>query len=750
MKNNNILFRCISAISILVMISSFVHAGIILSNESHAERTDFINYGTSSEGDGWYAIDDGKKFPVVMNGAIVSEEPLTIYNDGISGKTIMFDNNRNGAVVSCDGKVIYEVNVTSLTKQLRFTDYNVVTIPEGTETVSITYSGAKDNTYLISDIIAGEADAIRYDIFFADWITMLLIAVLGVIGLALAAFGIFARSRNMRDLRVIELAVFIVIAILWGITDSYVPTIVQIPQEIVGLVCYFAILGLPIPISRFIKETLGNSTLTKWCTNLALVNIICTGILSLTGVVRLDYSFYTAHVLIVITVISALVEISEKRKTEHKADLDFLFIGVIFLSICTGIALVFYWLKGGAYYRILFLSGLLGFILMLLASLVWGYVEAVREKELAFSEVKIQQQLALYDGLTNLMNRRGFENKLREIEKYSEDRNPVLVMMDVNGLKMTNDVYGHAAGDDLIVSASNVIKKVYAENAQCFRIGGDEFVVIFDDYVEDISKYEYQMREEVEKHNADSLWKLSIATGVSYLNHISGKRLSISDWKQEADVNMYRNKVAMTNGSNRDSAQDFKEIIDCIITTLEAKDIYTASHSDRVRRISLCIGEKMGLSPVTLNELESAAHLHDIGKIGIPDIILIKPSALTDEEYRQMQEHTTIGAGILARARGMQEISEIVLHHHERWDGRGYPHKIAGEEIPLLSRIIAVADSIDAMTSKRVYRDCFPIDKCRHEIEVNSGKMYDPAIVKLTLECWTDIEAIVLTHPKNL
>lgn len=751
MDKNNIFFRIVTALGLLVMLFSFVHAGIVLDAETVSERTTFVNYGTSSSGDGWYTIDGTKKTSVVMNGAISSDGPLTIYNDGISGKTIMFDNNRNGAVVACDGKVIYEVNVTSLTRQLRFTDYNVVTIPEGTETVSITYSGARNNMYLVSDIIVGEADAIRYDILVADWFTLVLLGILAVIGLALLTFGLFALRRNMKDRRVGELAVFIVIAIMWGITDSYVPTITQIPQEMVGLVCYFAILGLPIPISRFIWATLGKKDkLLEWCTNLTLLNIAVTGILSIAGIVRLDYSFYTAHVFIVLTIIAGVIGISKQRKGEHTADLDYLFAGICTLSVMTVIALVLYWIKGGAYYRNTFLIGLLIFILLLLASLVWGYVEAVREREKAVSEMKIQKQLALYDGLTNLMNRRGFENKLKEIESAGNEKNPVLIMMDVNGLKLTNDTYGHPAGDDLISSAADIVKKVYSEKAECFRIGGDEFVVIFDDYEPDISKYESRMRDEIEKYNENSIWKLSIAAGVSYRNHISGKRLSISDWKQEADVKMYRNKVAMTKGGNRDSAQDFKEIIDCIITTLEAKDIYTASHSDRVRRISLRIGEKMGLSPVTLNELESAAYLHDIGKIGIPDRILTKPSRLTDEEYLRMQEHTTIGSGIISRAKGMQEIAEVILHHHERWDGKGYPHRISGEEIPLLSRIIAVADSIDAMSSKRVYRDCFPIDKCREEIENNSGKMYDPAVARITLECWSDIEAIVLTHPKNL
>lgn len=139
-----------------------------------------------------------------------------------------------------------------------------------------------------------------------------------------------------------------------------------------------------------------------------------------------------------------------------------------------------------------------------------------------------------------------------------------------------------------------------------------------------------------------------------------------------------------------------------------------------------------------------AANLHDIGKVGIGDAVLFKPGKLTDEEFSIIKQHPVIGAKILMQSNYTHELVQIVLHHHERYDGRGYPGKLAGEEIPIGSRILAIADSIDAMTSKRVYRDSMSLEYCRKEIERNLGVMYDPAIGKVALEHWDEIVDLLL------
>ena len=178
----------------------------------------------------------------------------------------------------------------------------------------------------------------------------------------------------------------------------------------------------------------------------------------------------------------------------------------------------------------------------------------------------------------------------------------------------------------------------------------------------------------------------------------------------------------------------YLDTIGILRQTVEARDSYTRGHSDRVSEFAVLIGTKMGLDEQTLHTLKIGGLFHDIGKIGIPDSILLKESKLSDDEYSQIKNHPTIGAHILGNATVFQDIIPIVKYHHERYDGRGYPSQLAGTKIPLVSRITAIADAFDAMTSKRTYRDAVPIEKVKEEIERCSGTQFDPEIATLFLD----------------
>lgn len=180
----------------------------------------------------------------------------------------------------------------------------------------------------------------------------------------------------------------------------------------------------------------------------------------------------------------------------------------------------------------------------------------------------------------------------------------------------------------------------------------------------------------------------------------------------------------------------YHDIIECLVGALEAKDLYTKGHSIRVADISYELAKKMGIKGKELEIIHMAAHLHDIGKIGIPDEILHKKGKLTEDEFENIKKHPEIGSQILNCSEKLKVFSKLVLHHHERWDGNGYPSGLKGDKIPLGSRIIAVADSIDAMTSERPYRKSISWDRCRKEIEDNKGQQFDPSIVEVTTELW--------------
>lgn len=180
----------------------------------------------------------------------------------------------------------------------------------------------------------------------------------------------------------------------------------------------------------------------------------------------------------------------------------------------------------------------------------------------------------------------------------------------------------------------------------------------------------------------------------------------------------------------------FHDIIECLAAALEAKDLYTSGHSSRVGDMSYDLGRAMGLKGSELENIHIAAHLHDIGKMGISENILNKKGRLLPHEFAQIQTHPEIGYKILAKSKGLKNIAEIVLHHHERWDGRGYPSCLREGEIPLGSRIIGVADSVDAITSIRPYRNAMSWEECREEILTNKGLQFDPVAVEASEKLW--------------
>ena len=185
------------------------------------------------------------------------------------------------------------------------------------------------------------------------------------------------------------------------------------------------------------------------------------------------------------------------------------------------------------------------------------------------------------------------------------------------------------------------------------------------------------------------------------------------------------------------------ESIQTLRYTVEAKDMYTRGHSDRVSEYSNLIGNRLGLNDSDIKLLQIGGLFHDIGKIGVPDSILLKEARLTDDEYSQIKNHPSIGAHILSNATIFTDIIPIVKHHHEKFDGTGYPGRLRGEDIPYLARIAAIADTFDAMTSIRPYRKALPIDIVKEEFKKYSGTQFDPDIAKAFLAVLeTDYEKI--------
>lgn len=326
--------------------------------------------------------------------------------------------------------------------------------------------------------------------------------------------------------------------------------------------------------------------------------------------------------------------------------------------------------------------------------------------------------LSYHDQLTSLYNRRFFEEELKRVDTL---RNlPIsIVMIDVNGLKLANDAFGHLLGDKLLKKASQILKDNFRTDEIIARTGGDEFIVLLPktsylDTLTIMERIEKSMEDEKVEHI-----KLSFAWGIASKNDI------IEDFQEiykKAENQMYEKKV-------KSKALVRKEAINVIVNSLYEKISEEKFHAQEVEKWARKIAEKLNLNKNEKEILGKACYYHDVGKISIDTLILNKTGKLAEEEWYLVKKHSQIGADIIGSSMENAVLIKPILHHHEHWDGSGYPEGLSGEEIPLLSRIIAVADAFQAMQSDRPYRKSLSTEKTLEIIRNERGKQFDPYIV---------------------
>lgn len=344
------------------------------------------------------------------------------------------------------------------------------------------------------------------------------------------------------------------------------------------------------------------------------------------------------------------------------------------------------------------------------------------------SELKKQNRkisnLSYRDQLTRLYNRRFFEE---ELERIDTERNlPIsIIMADVNGLKIINDTFGHQMGDKVLIKAAKILNSNLRSDEIVARIGGDEFAVILPQCSESDSKIItdriYASIEEVVK---DEIY-LSMAVG-SFVK--DNKDQDLRHIMKKAENIMYKNKLFSENSKR-------SKIIMSMLSTLHEKHPREEKHSKRVSELSYRLGEKCDFKNVNLSMLKTVGLLHDIGKIAIDYSIIDKESSLTDEEYNEIKKHPEIGYRLLKGSLEYEDMARIVLYHHERIDGKGYPEGMRGDKIPVESKIITIVDAYDAMISKRSYRKN-PLTKKEavEELRRCSGTQFDKELVEVFVE----------------
>ena len=347
-------------------------------------------------------------------------------------------------------------------------------------------------------------------------------------------------------------------------------------------------------------------------------------------------------------------------------------------------------------------------------------ITAQREQE------KVIQHINYHDFLTGLHNRRYFEDSLKKY-CHAEHLPLSIVLVNINGIRLINDALGFAEGDKMIIDASGILRSCCRECDVLARTGGDEFGLLLPNTDNETAE---KMRDCIteactvfNQQKTDKLYAISLSSGMATQE---SPDQDVTEILKAADEFLRNSKLL-----NRKSIRS--GLISSILATVYEKSQETEEHARRISEMSKMIGQKLNLSPNRIGELELFSMLHDIGKVAIDDRILKKPGKLDDDEWIVMKTHSEIGFRIASAATELNHIADYILTHHERWDGKGYPQGLAGEAIPLLSRIVAIADSYDAMTNNRVYRKAMSTKEAVEEIKRNNGTQFDPQIVAIFL-----------------
>ena len=343
------------------------------------------------------------------------------------------------------------------------------------------------------------------------------------------------------------------------------------------------------------------------------------------------------------------------------------------------------------------------------------------------NEAKIKY-MTFHDQLTGLYNRHYLEEEMERIN--SKRQLPIsLIMTDLNNLKDVNDNYGHQKGDQLLQKSAELIKDSCRQEDIIARVGGDEFVVL-------LPQTSLAAAEEIKERiisNFDNCKlnegiSLSIAVGSATKRH---QAESFNEVMKRAEQRMYINKLKCKSTEGRN-------ILASIVQNLKEKSDESQKHLDGVKKYSLMLAKKIGLSEQEINKLKMAAYYHDIGKIIIPEKIFTKKEKLSLKDWEIVKMHPSLGDKIISWTEMYEDLGEAIKYHHEKWDGSGYPDGISGENIPLLARIISIADAFEVMISGRVYKESISVLEAKKELLRCAGTQFDPELVEVFTEILND------------
>ena len=403
-------------------------------------------------------------------------------------------------------------------------------------------------------------------------------------------------------------------------------------------------------------------------------------------------------------------------------------------------ALLFYsrFQERGVYHNTFVAIALVTIVLVLIRQLV-----TLRENERLNRELRSRYEaakdLADRDPVTGLFNHRYFHTRLDDLleEATAKGASLGVVIMDINDFKLFNDTYGHPTGDEVLRLVAGGLQNEEANGIVSCRFGGDEFAVAIPgansaktiEFVKRVTKW----LDTQSFAGSSERIPIRLSYGYAVYPEHGTKRFQIVS---AADASLYEAKRSGVGivGRSQNAAVAKRTpgtftILESLITSVDNKDKYTKAHCDYVSEYAVLLGQALGLSPEVERALAVAGALHDVGKICVPDSILRKPGPLTDEEYEIVKLHVPLAANLIQDVPRRKDVLDAVLHHHERFDGKGYSKGLKGEQIPWLGRIIAIADAFSAMTLDRPYRKAMSVELAVEELKTGAGTQFDPDLV---------------------
>lgn len=501
--------------------------------------------------EGWYYFEDGVRTDVTLPAVIRMSEgqELVLYHDGIcneySGQTLTTKGAEYGLIIEVQGEVLYRYadqffpRNAQMKAKLDCDAILPVNCQEGT--VALHYTNAKRGIYHISGIYVADGANVRSYHYASASVTFLIAFIMIFMGILVLGVSAYLFYIRMFDRRFVDVALFLFICAVWCITDA---SVMQQNSRIAPVICtvsFYAFMLLSIPMLHFVKSTgeLKKYGILDVFVYLFYANAIAQGILNYLGIFEYIQMLFVTHLLLASGVASVSILLIQEYKTHKNQEIRIILSGFVTLGASGVLAMLLYWILRIKRYEILFEIGILLFVFLLLAGITITMVANVKFK----TEMLAYQRLSMEDRLTGLGNRRAFDAFIGSFhERTREYQNAVLMFFSLDKLREINEYYGQNAGNEMILSAARCIDTVFKEAGKCFRIAGDEYCVILEKAMKSVEEYLEELDHEISEFNKNNRFRISLSRGWSCLQDEDGNMKTISDWKYEADRNLYRDR----------------------------------------------------------------------------------------------------------------------------------------------------------------------------------------------------------------